>query len=331
MRFIHEDPDFLNLLAIVAREVGISEALVEKDYWVTHALWALHETGLDIWFKGGTSLSKGFGLIQRFSEDLDLMILPGSFKGLPEVTSWTSENKGSIARRQAYYDALIDALMIPGVRVDRDRTWADKRARGADYRGFYPGAYLKDLASAVSPTIRLEVGRARVVPFVMVGLSSFVHDYLDERGMIGEFKKNRPVGVRCVHPLVTLLEKIDAISRRFGRAPFAPDGFARHYEDAAKIIRSRERLPSLATSALELAEEMVGTKDLRAMPQSDDPAFVLAESGQRAQVDAAYAKIEPMFWGERIPLAEARSEIRRWLAADLQADHAPRSDRASPC
>lgn len=33
-------------------------ALIEKDYWVTHALWALHQTGLDIWCKGGTSLSK---------------------------------------------------------------------------------------------------------------------------------------------------------------------------------------------------------------------------------------------------------------------------------
>jgi hypothetical protein len=43
--FIHDDPDFPQLLAIVARETGIAAALVEKDYWVTHCLWALHETG----------------------------------------------------------------------------------------------------------------------------------------------------------------------------------------------------------------------------------------------------------------------------------------------
>lgn len=70
MSFVHEDPDFRELLGIVARDTGIAAALVEKDYWVTHTLWALHETGLELWFKGGTSLSKGFGLIQRFSEDL---------------------------------------------------------------------------------------------------------------------------------------------------------------------------------------------------------------------------------------------------------------------
>ena len=72
MTFIHEDRDFDDLLTIVADQRGLTTGLVEKDYWVTHALWALQYQGFDIWFKGGTSLSKGFGLIERFSEDLDL-------------------------------------------------------------------------------------------------------------------------------------------------------------------------------------------------------------------------------------------------------------------
>ncbi len=42
MSFVHADKDFEQLLAIVARDTGISEALIEKDYWVTHTLWALH-------------------------------------------------------------------------------------------------------------------------------------------------------------------------------------------------------------------------------------------------------------------------------------------------
>ena len=65
MSFIHQDRDFNDLLGIVAERQGLAIALVEKDYWVTHALWAIHEQGFDIWFKGGTSLSKGFGLIER--------------------------------------------------------------------------------------------------------------------------------------------------------------------------------------------------------------------------------------------------------------------------
>lgn len=35
--------------------VNLSQALVEKDYWVTHALWALQQSGLEVWFKGGTT------------------------------------------------------------------------------------------------------------------------------------------------------------------------------------------------------------------------------------------------------------------------------------
>lgn len=59
MSLSHEDPDFDGLLRLVAQKRRLSVALVEKDYWVTHTLWALHQLGLDIWFKGGTSLSKG--------------------------------------------------------------------------------------------------------------------------------------------------------------------------------------------------------------------------------------------------------------------------------
>lgn len=62
MSFVHDDTDFDALLQIVAEKRGLGVALVEKDYWVTHTLWALHAQGFDVWFKGATSLSKGFGL-----------------------------------------------------------------------------------------------------------------------------------------------------------------------------------------------------------------------------------------------------------------------------
>jgi hypothetical protein len=57
MRFVHDDSDFRSLIVQVSEETGVSPALVEKDYWITHCLWAIQESGLEIWFKGGTSLS----------------------------------------------------------------------------------------------------------------------------------------------------------------------------------------------------------------------------------------------------------------------------------
>ncbi len=67
--YLHNDPEFKDLLAIVADKEGIDSTLVEKDYWIMHVLNGLQQLGIEFELKGGTSLSKGFGLIERFSED----------------------------------------------------------------------------------------------------------------------------------------------------------------------------------------------------------------------------------------------------------------------
>ncbi len=63
--FIHNDPEFKELLAIVSEKERIVPTLVEKDYWIMHALYGLKQQGIEFELKGGTSLSKGFGLIHR--------------------------------------------------------------------------------------------------------------------------------------------------------------------------------------------------------------------------------------------------------------------------
>jgi hypothetical protein len=319
MSYVHEDAEFEQLVRIVARSTGIAAALIEKDYWVTHTLWALQRTGLDIWFKGGTSLSKAFGLIQRFSEDLDLMVRHGTVSALPVVTNWTSTNKGPVAKRRTFYDALAAALDVPDVRIEKDPSRIDKQARSADYLGHYPGALLDQLVPAMSPFVRLEVGRARVVPHVQESISSFVHAHLDSQGMLGDFDDNRPASVRCVHPLVTLFEKLDAMARRYSRDDMEADSFVRHYEDSAQIIRAEDKLPDMEMTAAALVRDMLDQKDIVALPLPDEAALVRASLGKRAAIDKAYVKVAPMYWGPRIPLDEACETISAWLVK-LQLD-----------
>ena len=64
--FLHERRDFTQLLSLVADERGLDPVLVEKDYWIMHCLWGLQAQGFQFELKGGTSLSKGFGIIHRF-------------------------------------------------------------------------------------------------------------------------------------------------------------------------------------------------------------------------------------------------------------------------
>ncbi len=74
--YLHDLPEFADLLAIVGREHRIEPALVEKDYWIMHCLFGLQRARYAFELKGGTSLSKGYQLIHRFSEDIDIKIMP---------------------------------------------------------------------------------------------------------------------------------------------------------------------------------------------------------------------------------------------------------------
>ena len=246
------------------------------------------------------------------------MVERGRVTALPDVSSWSSLNKGPVAQRQAYYRALAEAFTIPAIPVDRDVTREDKYGRGADYLGRYPGVFVANLPGAMSASVRFEVGRARVVPFVERPVTSFVHDYLDRIGMLGEFTDNRPRAVRCVHPLVTLLEKLDALSRRYGRETIEADTFVRHYEDAARIVRALHRLPPSEIPARTLADDMLAQKDVAALPSADDPSLVLDDPAKRNAVEQAYSRIAPMFWGPRIPLDEACGTLRDWVAGDAR-------------
>ena len=70
--------EFGPTLDAAAERIGISATAVEKDYWVSEVLRVLARNFAgDFIFKGGTSLSKGYRIVERFSEDIDILVLPG--------------------------------------------------------------------------------------------------------------------------------------------------------------------------------------------------------------------------------------------------------------
>jgi hypothetical protein len=68
---------YRDAIRYTAQQMNLQPEYVEKDYWVTYVLFTIfnNETGKDTVFKGGTSLSKCYNLIERFSEDIDLIVL----------------------------------------------------------------------------------------------------------------------------------------------------------------------------------------------------------------------------------------------------------------
>ncbi len=73
MKLLHEREDFEDLLNTTSSGSGIPLPFVIKDYWVTEILRVLQKSELNgsFQFKGGTSLSKAYKIINRFSEDID--------------------------------------------------------------------------------------------------------------------------------------------------------------------------------------------------------------------------------------------------------------------
>ena len=88
----------LTILSNVAESKGIVDNAVEKDYWVSMVLRAIFTLpyATAFVFKGGTSLSKGWSLIERFSEDIDLAIEIASSKA-SRFAIFISKNKDNLS------------------------------------------------------------------------------------------------------------------------------------------------------------------------------------------------------------------------------------------
>ena len=124
---------------------------------------------------------------------------------------------------------------------------------------------------------------------------------------------NRPENIQRVFPMMTLIEKLDAISKRFHRDPMEPSSFVRHYEDDAKINQVLPSFPLLDTTPQELIDDMLQQKQIRQRPDSSDPAFNIDVKNQKELV-SSFNAFDPMCWGERVSISEVCSHIRKWLS-----------------
>lgn len=142
--YLHDHPEFADLIKAVAADQRIDPFLAEKDYWLMHCLYGLQQAKYDFQLKGGTSLSKGFSIIDRFSEDIDIHITPP--KDMNVRASANHEKEKDRESRKAYYDHLAKTIKIPGiVKIERD-TLFDSLPKyfSGGIRLFYPAKFASD-------------------------------------------------------------------------------------------------------------------------------------------------------------------------------------------
>lgn len=229
--------DFAGAIERTAAQLGLAPMFVEKDYWVTEVLRALHNDypGSFI-FKGGTSLSKGYALIDRFSEDVDVLVIPAS-------------GDSARAREQLLQSMTESVAGMLGV------NWIEARPAGRGklcHRAdviVYPRTISLGLTVPVEDRgVLLETGFAGGEwPTEMVTISPLVTQALGLPQ--GEYQDADTFPLRTLNPARTLLEKTSLLHHI--ASTWRPDGSSadvrcgRHYYDIYRLLDHQPTLKLL--------------------------------------------------------------------------------------
>lgn len=239
--YLKSKDDLRVLITNTARKENISEAVVEKDYWVTYFLdylfnenkWKEYFT-----FKGGTSLSKCFEIIQRFSEDIDL-ILDWRVLGYDKLEPWlirsnTKQDKFNKEINEKTERFLKEDFLTELVKDFSQEDFEfeidslDPQTILFSYPKIFDSNYL-------SQTIRLEIGSlAAWTPATNISIIPIIGD-----AYANIFKEK--TNLRTVSVERTFWEKATILHHEANRPESSkmPHRYARHYYDMYKIANSK--------------------------------------------------------------------------------------------
>jgi hypothetical protein len=283
---LREHVEFEQAILQAAAHHGLSEQFVEKDYYVTEILRiTVEHLGDEAVFKGGTSLSKGWKLIKRFSEDIDLFI------DLTARDPWPGRNeRNRILRELAEAVAEHPALTkLEGHRVGAGVSRTDDYS----YETFF------DELPGVAARVQLEPGiRSGRLPCEVRTITSLVGEFLTETGR-GEMAED----IAGFEMTVLGYERT-----------FVEKMFALH----DRVIRVQEGGEPLGRDARHYADLYVlgGRDDVRAMLASDESRTIRADCHEknleyfkdtyREPPGLSFAESPALF-----PPAELRAQIER--------------------
>lgn len=323
---LRQHPDELEaLVGVTADALGMPAAYVEKDFWVTEVLRASSVARtvtmpdgtaepVTFTFKGGTSLSRVFGIVERFSEDIDLLaeFPPGATTG---------------ARHRTL--KAVDAEVRAHLGFSTDRVLVGSSTEGVKRYA----TYLYSAASRsedLKEGVLLELGsRGGTHPSSTHSIRSLVADHAI--GSLGDdestWEEFAPFSVNVLSPVRTLFEKLAAVhdaATRQDSAALRKHG--RHFYDIHCLVRDAGVIAELETLNDEGRQDLVDDIEQQSneagfssTPRPDDgyassPAFDESDTC-RKDIEAGYTVAEALVYGQRVPLDEAVVSVQ--LARDL--------------
>ena len=220
------------------KKAGLRAAVIEKDYYVTEALRIIAGQGDKVIFKGGTSLSKGWNLINRFSEDIDIFVDPDAYS--PKLSGRPLDKELKSLR-----DAISGFPALTHLPKESQTIGKFGRNDRFEYHQLFGGA------GEVANRVLLEAGTASGrQPTEIVNLRSYLAQFLQETGASLGAEDESAFPMHLLHFRRTFVEKLFAIHSKIElmKSQGQPLGsYARHYYDLYQLSLRPEVTDMLAS------------------------------------------------------------------------------------
>ena len=300
--------DFIALIAAASEATGFPLEFIEKDYWVTEILRAVSSPVRDghVVFKGGTSLSKAYGLIRRFSEDVDILVVPKTALGQNRRNDLLKQ----LSRKAQVHLQLGDAACE-----------VEARGRG-QHRSVRFMHALVNVPVAVRRGTLLQLGmRGGDEPHETLKLGSYLADEARAQGAGGAFEEFALVEIRVLRPERTLVEKLYAahdFCTGFPHSKAVLIAGARHYYDIGHLLLDASVLSALRAEDFDLAALVEGVRRVSTgygggapLPKGGFAASRAFDTSSEpfTQLRPAYERVADLVVGALVPIDDVVSLV----------------------
>lgn len=258
---LHTDKKmFRDAVGITAQQMNIPTIYVEKDYWVTFALKSIfkNEIGKDTIFKGGTSLAKCYKLIDRFSEDIDLVVIR-------REGETDNRMKRKLKDVESAINETLPEIEIPGLthKVGMSRKTAHS------YSKIFEGIFrqIRDVIVIESTWL------GYYEPYTKHKINSFVGNMMLNSGQSELIEKYemQSFKVQVLVPIRTICEKIMSLVRfSYTKRPIDDlRNKIRHTYDLHQLLQQKDFLDFLYSPEFEAMLIKVANDDVKSFKQSN--------------------------------------------------------------
>jgi predicted nucleotidyltransferase component of viral defense system len=296
---LHSDRKlFQDVIQATAQHMGIPEVFIEKDYWVCLALMEIFSSDISnlIVFKGGTCLSKCHNLIQRFSEDIDLVVIPVE-----------GESTNQFSKRMKTISKIVDKI-LPETHIEG---YTNKKGNIRKTVHQYDRIFNEDLGQ-VSEHLVLEASLlGNSEPFTKQTISSYVQDYISYIGIQNFLEKYEMTSfnVQALSVERTLCEKIMSLVRfsQVEDMDIVLPSKVRHIYDLHLMLENKEILSFFTDSnftemLIKVGEDdLIGYKNNNKWLKNHPASAVIFDPSEKLWanvMDAYHNSFKQMVYGE---------------------------------